>query len=487
MMNSVQTGTSDRACSWGKYREHLANNKDRYRALQLVSAATGYDPLPHQRRFHAARASQKLLLGGVGSGKSYASVCEAVVMSILNPGTSGVMIAQSYDAVQHILLPQFLEICDDLGRMGTPLLKRYNKSMARADLFGTGKSSESHVFFRSFSKIDAIRGWTLSWGAIDECELAPGRGPEYVWNTVAGRLRDPKAHVRQLWASTTPRGLWGITKLFVEQRKTEQRADWWAGRASTMQNPHLPDGFLQSLKSGYSKRMFQQEVLAEVLKPQSLVYPEYNTDDHVVPYLYDPSQPYILACDWGYANPAFLWIQGPLRNGEYVVFDEWHEPETPIGLQKEVIVQKCRQLGKDPDHTAADRAVKDLCSWLMKAFPSKTYHHRMRTKDEQSILNGVELVRSLLDPMDGPPRLFVAKHLTASDDPRSIHNALQAYRWKTSREGILMNQIYKDNVSDHMADSLRYAMMSVASDRANPFVIGGRDAYDKRKSRRRRF
>ena len=56
--------------SWREYREKLGKAKDRWESLKLIASATEYEPLPHQLRAHMAEAPQKLLLGGIGSGKT---------------------------------------------------------------------------------------------------------------------------------------------------------------------------------------------------------------------------------------------------------------------------------------------------------------------------------------------------------------------------------------------------------------------------------
>src|SRR5215472_19259841 len=49
-----------------------------------------YNPLPSQRRFHESRARFKGFSGPIGSGKSQALCQEAIRMSYLNPGRTGI-------------------------------------------------------------------------------------------------------------------------------------------------------------------------------------------------------------------------------------------------------------------------------------------------------------------------------------------------------------------------------------------------------------
>ena len=97
--------------SWLRLRHQLGRNHDRVGALRLVSAAAGYVPLPHQFRFHVAGAgrgevTKKLALAGVGAGKTKASMVEAVLLTILNPGCVGVICGPTYDLAVSVLLPE---------------------------------------------------------------------------------------------------------------------------------------------------------------------------------------------------------------------------------------------------------------------------------------------------------------------------------------------------------------------------------------------
>jgi hypothetical protein len=449
--------------------------------VRLIAAATGYTPLPHQLRAHQSTARHKLLLGGVGSGKTYFSVMEMVILTVMNVGCSSAFFAPTFDAVCHVLRPVWEDIVDALARIGCPLELSYSKSMARADLVGGG-----HVFFRSASRIDSCRGWQLSHAAVDESSSMYGVDPLYVHNTVNGRLRDPRAYVHQIHHSTTPKGYRGIPALFHQKRQIDsERSGWWAARAPTSANPHLPPGFIDSLRAGHSKRSFAEEVEGMILRPDHLVYPEFNTADHSRPWVYDRSLPYHLACDWGYAHPYFCWVQEH-PDGSFTVFDEFYENEVPIGRQKDIIVGRCKKLGRDPTTAIGDRAIKDMMAFLIHTFP-RTKVMRMKSRQEQSVLRGVETMRNLLDPVVGNPRFFITTVLAKRDrEPRSLMHSFLNYRWKVDREGLIKDdEPSKDNTTDHAQDAVRMMAVALASDNSKPFVIGSSNAVDIFKHNRR--
>jgi len=470
-----------RSVSWASFRDDVGARRDKWRALQLVSAATGYSPLPHQMRFHLADARHRLLVSGVGAGKTLASVVEMALCLIMNPGCSAAFVSPTFDSVQNIILPEWLRIVDGLARMGCPLQLRYSKSQAKADLVGGG-----FLALRSFDRVDNLRGFTLCAVNIDESEVS--MRPDYVFQTLNDRVRDPKANLLEVNVTTTPKGLRGVPLMFTQRRRTADRGDWWAGRATSMENPHLPDEFLRSLRAGHSTRSYQQEVEGKILQPSNVVFPEVNRERHSMPWTYDAMLPYVLACDFGYSNPYYGFAQ-VLPDGTAVIFDEWVPNECPEEIQKDTVLKMCRELGKDPEHISGDRAVPRMLSWMTAQFP-RAYVHRMRTREQQAILGGIEVMRTLLDPLDGPPRLLIADKLWSSENPRGVARAIMGYRWKTTREGLISDEIYKDNITDHAIDSWRYASQSVfAAQDSGAFTLGKNqyaDPFQKSNRYRRR-
>src|SRR3984957_17077846 len=75
---------------------------------QMCQREIKYRPLPSQRRFHDSAARFKGFSGPVGSGKSAALCQEAIRLTYLNPGRTGLIGAPTYpmlrDATQVALI-----------------------------------------------------------------------------------------------------------------------------------------------------------------------------------------------------------------------------------------------------------------------------------------------------------------------------------------------------------------------------------------------
>ena len=74
-----------------------------------------YRQLPSQRRFHRSKAKFKAYVGGYGSGKTYAGCHEALRLSFINAGLTGMIIAPTYRMMEDATLPTFREILERNG------------------------------------------------------------------------------------------------------------------------------------------------------------------------------------------------------------------------------------------------------------------------------------------------------------------------------------------------------------------------------------
>src|SRR5487761_2147385 len=72
-----------------------------------------YHPLPSQQRFHESEARFKGFSGPIGSGKSAALCQEAIRMSYMNAGRTGLIGAPTYPMLRDSTLATLIEMLDD--------------------------------------------------------------------------------------------------------------------------------------------------------------------------------------------------------------------------------------------------------------------------------------------------------------------------------------------------------------------------------------
>lgn len=454
--------------SWIEMRNAMGRKRDRVGALQLITAATGYRPTPRQVDIHVAANGahcpdrvHKFFCAGIGTGKSHAGIVEDMICVLLNPGTRGLIIAPTYDQVLHVLLGRFLALCEQMERAGYPILKRFYWGQMRAVLTCGGE-----VFFRSAAKVDNLLGFEFAWVHFDECETV--MDPERIWDVLSGRAR-MKAHFRQMLATSTPRGLRGIIAKFhharesaPEHERQQRRREWVFVRATSYDNPHLPGDYLPTLKATLSQRGWQQEVMAQILRPMTAVFPEFErqrhalrgiTRDAFIREMIARGLTYDLAYDAGDQFPHVLWI-ARFAGDVSVVFDEICEDGLTLDRLHKQIVEKCARLKRAPELIVCDRARVDEIRWATQAFPA-TFVERMRSREEQLVAPGIEVVRNRLDPAIGDPKILVCDYLWDKPPRRGIVNCLANLRYPQRPDGTLLNQPLKDNVHDHGVDALR--------------------------------
>lgn len=512
-------GISLSPTAWLDTRHELGKARDRESALDLLGLA-GYDPLPWQYRAHlhdvASQRVNKYAVCGLGSGKSEWEIHEGAICGMLNPGSWGVFVAPTYDQLKSILLPRWQDLMERLARVGLPLSRKFHLTEMYDELWCGGR-----VYFRSLSKIHNLRGFEFAWVGGDELESV--LNARLVWDVLSGRVRQ-RAYFREMFGGSTPRGMQGVVQVFLEARAAvrglipandnaqamqaandnvvEGLRQWYTIRATSEDNPHLPPDYLAIQRATYSKRRWDEEVLAKILKPETAVWGEIDAGIHVIDWpkpwavradgkvipnpKLDRMLEWDLAYDAGDATPHVLWIQ-QLRDGSCVVIDEFCEDQWPLGKLHDLVLACSQAMGRGPRMAVCDRARKDERSWLAGKFPM-TDVRWMRTHDQQAILPGIEVVRERLDPiMGGRPKLFFARHLTINQPRRGVWNCVRNYRYGRRADGSLTADPYKDNVHDHGADCLRMHQVALFGSGAGEVVSVPRRYYQADESRIRRL
>lgn len=426
---------------------------------------------------------------GLGAGKSEALVYEGALCAMANPGTWGVFVAPTYDQLKSILLPRWQALMEAMARNGTPLSRKFHLTEMYDELWCGGR-----VYFRSLSKVHNLRGFEFGWVGGDELESVINA--RLVWDVLSGRVRQ-KAHFREMFGGSTPRGLQGVVELFLQARSQakgliaandngdlDPLRQWFTIRATSEDNHHLPADYLAVQRATYSKRRWDEEVLALILKPETAVWPEIDPAVHVIDWpapwtmrdgkrvpnpRFDRTLMWDMAYDAGDAYPHVLWVQRTIDD-TCVIVDEFCEDQMPTGRLHDLVLDRSRIMGRDPEVAAADRARKDEIGWLMDVFP-RTQVRRMWSHAQQAILPGIETVRERLDPVrGGRPKLYLARHLTVNPPRRGIWNCLRNYRYGKRADGSLTPEPYKDNIHDHGADALRYLMVALFGEGAGEIV-----------------
>jgi hypothetical protein len=210
-----------------------------------------YSPLPSQKKFHESEARFKGFSGPIGSGKSQALCQEAIKLSYLNAGRTGLIGAPTYPMLRDATQAALIEILER---------NRIPHELNRAENFLVFRETRSRVLFRAVEEFERLRGSNLAWFGLDELTYTS----EDAWLRLEGRLRDPKAARLCGFAVWTPKGYDWVYERFV--------ASCVEGYETIIAPPfqnrflldRIPD-YYERLKSSYDERFYQQEALGEYL------------------------------------------------------------------------------------------------------------------------------------------------------------------------------------------------------------------------------
>jgi len=246
-----------------------------------------YSPLPSQRKFHESAARFKGFSGPIGSGKSQALCHEAIKLSYLNPGRTGLIGAPTYPMLRDATAAALLETLER---------NRIPHVVNRAENFVVIRETRSKILFRAVDEFERLRGSNLAWFGVDELTYTA----EQAWLRLEGRLRDPRAARLGGFAVWTPRGYDWVYDRFVA-RKIE---GYETVIAEPFENRHLlskvPD-YYERLLSSYDDRLFQQEALGEYVNlTAGRVYHEFERASNICEMEVDRSRPLRWALDFNF-------------------------------------------------------------------------------------------------------------------------------------------------------------------------------------------
>jgi len=290
-----------------------------------------YSPLESQRRFHASEARFKGFSGPIGSGKSAALCHEAIKLSYINAGRTGLIGAPTFPMLRDATQAALIEILEK---------NKIPYEMNRGDNYLAMKETKSRILFRAVEEFERLRGSNLAWFGVDELTYTS----EEAWVRLEGRLRDPKAKRLCGFAVWTPKGYDWVYERFVANRVR----GYETVTAKAFENRHLlqqvPD-YYERLKSSYDERFYQQEVLGQYLEMNAgRVYHAFDRAGNVGELSVDTRLPLMWALDFNVDPMASVVAQ--LSGGEIRVLDE-------IVLPRATTMEACEEFSRRfKGHTA---------------------------------------------------------------------------------------------------------------------------------------
>lgn len=266
-----------------------------------------YGQLPSQQAFHKLTNRFKGFSGPIGSGKSQALCHEAIRMTYINPGRTGLIGAPTYPMLRDATQATLFEILEANEI-------RYEHSKGENTVLM--RDTHSKILFRPVEEFERLRGTNLAWFGIDELTYTQ----EESWLRLEGRLRDPKAERLCGFGVWTPKGYDWVYRRFVANPTKGYKAVLAKANENRFLLEKIPD-FYERLKDSYDERFYQQEVLGQYLNLDAgRVYSSFDRTVHVQKLKADPNRPLLWALDFN-VDPMSSVIAQDL-GGRIAVLDE---------------------------------------------------------------------------------------------------------------------------------------------------------------------
>lgn len=260
--------------------------------------------LNHQADFLEACEKFVLLSAGIGSGKSFAGALFAIYESIKNNKINGLITANTYRQLQNATLHTLFGLCNDLG-----INYKYNQNKGLLWIEG------AQWFVYSLEHYDNIRGIEVARFWADEMRDASADA----FMVLLGRLRQGKDLKGRL--TTSPSGFDYLYDYFAGGKKTNE---FRLINASSHDNPYLPEGYIETLKTSYDEKVFAQEVLGEFINiTAGRIYYAFNRARHVSnDVTYNPSYPIYVGMDFN-RNPMTAVICQSYNDAAHIIDEIW--------------------------------------------------------------------------------------------------------------------------------------------------------------------
>lgn len=290
--------------------------------------------------------------------------------------------------------------------------------------------------------VQKIQGATLAGAYVDEAALIP----ESFWVMLLSRLSVPGA---QLFATTNPDSPFHWLKAKVLDEDTLDLKSW---HFVLEDNPALDEHYKENLKKEYKGLWYQRYIEGLWVLADGTIYDFFDPKLHVMPFV--PSSRakyYICGVDYGTTNPCAFTLIG---------YNPEHYPN--MWVEKEYYWDSVKENRQKTDTEYAEDLIKftsDLPSSLKDIYldPSATSFkaelmrqgvRNIAPETNNEVLDGIRFVSGLL--ANGA--------LQVHGSCKNMIKEFGSYVWSSKARERGVDEPTKR--SDHLLDSLRYALFS---------------------------
>lgn len=374
-----------------------------------------YDAFSFTTQFCAA-------VSGVQSGKTFLGAHWAGKKITEFPDKNGIIVAPTYKILQAATLKKFFEVF--------PELRRYYKEQKGEIELPTG----GVVYIRSADNPLGIEGITAHWAWLDE----GGMTSVLTWTVLRSRVSFTGG---QILITTTPYNMgWLFTEFFMRWKERKDASlSFFSWRS--VDNPYYSKEFYDAEKKRLRPEEFSRRYEGKFTKMTGLVY-DLPQESIVAPLDRNTkTEARIMGVDWGFRNPAAIWV-GYLKDNEWYGVDEWKVAERTTAEIIQVLKNKLKE------HR------------VTQVFPDPAEPDRI----EECRRAGIPLMETNKDIKGGISylqQLMREKRFKICNTCVQTLDEMSMYHYPEPQEG-KAEKDEPEKFNDHLMDSMRYAVYSFA-------------------------
>lgn len=206
----------------------------------LCEAKIIEDLLPMQKQFVCDFDHRyALYVGGLGAGKSYASVAKTILLAFRSQGEQHIYLEPTFPMINQVALPTWFKVLD---KYNVPYTFRRAPTPEITLKLPLG---DTPIFLLPLLNYERLVGINAASLGIDEADTVKQEVAEAALVRLQGRVR--VGNCPQIHFASTPEGrkfVWN----FFEKNKSDDKKLY---RADTRENPYLQDGYVDDLLEKY--------------------------------------------------------------------------------------------------------------------------------------------------------------------------------------------------------------------------------------------
>ena len=296
--------------------------------LERVLARVRDDLHPGQFDFVADETTEIIgLSAGYGAGKTRALAAKTLHLAAANQGFIGCVMEPTGPLIRDIWqndFEQFLEHYEIPYTFRASPLPEYVLHLPNGD---------TKILCRSFENWSRIIGLNLSFVLADEIDTVNPSVCTRAFPRILARLRS--GNVRQFAAASTPEGFRWMWQTFGSE-EAAKHSDRRLIRMRTVDNPHLPQDFIERLQANYDPSLLQAYLEGQFCNlTTGQVYDRFDRQKHITTDIPDVSaEPLRVGVDFNIGNMSA--VIGVRLGNKLLLIDEISGAHDTDALSQEI-------------------------------------------------------------------------------------------------------------------------------------------------------